>query len=42
VLLGRLRVGPERRVVRFFIEPLYLPEFAGIVKAAPEAFAGDR
>jgi hypothetical protein len=42
VLLRGLRIVPERRVVRVFVEPLYEREFAGIVKAAPEAFAGDR
>jgi hypothetical protein len=42
VLLGRLRIVPEGWILRLFFELVYELEFTGIVKDAPEAFAGDR
>jgi hypothetical protein len=40
--LRALRIVPKRRVAGFFLELGYPADLAGIVKAAPEAFAGGR
>jgi hypothetical protein len=41
VLLRALRVVPEGRIVSLLFELVYVAEFAGIVKVAPEVFSGD-
>jgi hypothetical protein len=40
--LRALRIVPEGWVAGFFLELGYPADLAGIVKAAPEAFAGGR